>query len=218
ESLPAAYAGGTRMLLISIGGSPEDPAPAAHKRAIDAAKAAGVRLIAYTSYVGIPGGDTAGRAADHLETEEVLKASGVAWTMLRNSIYMDRLVGEAAQMIAAGRAIVPRNEHKIGYITRADRGAAAAAVLSTAGHENTAYEITGPELVGVRETAAAASAVTGRPIEVLDETPENPTRPGFGRPAMTLVTDHFERLTGRAPTSVRALFEANRAALLGGSA
>src|SRR5690606_26931690 len=158
ESLPAAYAGGTRMLLISIGGSPEDPAPAAHKRAIDAAKAAGVRLIAYTSYVGIPGGDTAGRAADHLETEEVLKASGVAWTMLRNSIYMDRLVGEAAQMIAAGRAIVPRNEHKIGYITRADCGAAAAAVLSTPGHENTAYEITGPELVGVRETAAAASA------------------------------------------------------------
>ena len=215
ESLPAAYAGGSRMLLISIGGSPDDPAAAAHKRAIDAAKAAGVRHIAYTSYVGIPGGDTAGRAADHLETEQILMASGVAWTMLRNSIYMDQLVGQAATMIADGRAVVPENEHRIGYVTRADCAAAAAAVLSTPGHENKSYEITGPELLGVRETAMAATAVTGRPIEVLEAGPDTPARPGFGRPAMTLVTSHFEDLTGRAPTSVRALFEANEATLLG---
>ena len=49
ESLPAAYAGGTRMLLISVGGSGEVTAAALLKRAIDAAKAAGVKHIAYTS-------------------------------------------------------------------------------------------------------------------------------------------------------------------------
>lgn len=217
ESLPAAYAGGARLLLISIGGSADDPAPAAHKRAIDAAKAAGVKHIAYTSYVGIPGGDTTGRAADHFETERMLMESGVAWTMLRNSIYMDGLIGQAARMVADGRAVVPENEHRIGYVTRADCAAAAAAVLSTPGHENKAYEITGPELLGVRETAAAASAVTGRAIEVLAAGPDTPARPGFGRPAMTLVTAHFEALTGKAPTTVLALFEASKDALLGRS-
>ena len=71
ESLPAAYAGGTRMLLISVGGSGEVTAAALLKRAIDAAKGAGVKHIAYTSYVGLTRGDVTGRAADHLETENL---------------------------------------------------------------------------------------------------------------------------------------------------
>ena len=134
ESLPAAYAGGTRMLLISVGGSGEVTAAALLKRAIDAAKAAGVKHIAYTSYVGITRGDTAGRAADHQATDEdALKASGVAWTMLRNSIYMHGLIGQAARMVADGRAAIPPNESTIGYVTREDCARAAAAVLSRPG-------------------------------------------------------------------------------------
>ena len=144
ESLPAAYAGGTRMLLISVGGSGEVTAAALLKRAIDAAKAAGVKHVAYTSYVGITRGDVAGRAADHQATEDALKASGLAWTMLRNSIYMHGLINQAARMVADGRAVIPPNESTIGYVTREDCAAAAAAVLSTPGHENKAYDITGP--------------------------------------------------------------------------
>jgi NAD(P)H dehydrogenase (quinone) len=212
ESLPAAYAGGSRMLLISVGGSAETPAAVMLKRGIDAAKAAGVKHIAYTSYVGISRGDTAGRAADHQQAEDALKASGVAWTMLRNSIYMDGLLGQAARMVADGRAVIPPNESPIGYITRADCAAAAAAVLTTPGHENKAYDITGPDLLGVRETAAAATAVTGKPIEVVRGGAD--ARPGFGRPAMAFTTDHFEQLTGKAPTNVHAFFEANETALL----
>lgn len=216
ESLPAAYAGGKRMLLISVGGTPTEPAATLLGRAIDAAKAAGVEHIAYTSYVGLTRGDTAGRAADHLEAENRLKASGVAWTMLRNSIYMDGLVRQAAQMVDDGRAVIPPDESPIGYVTRADCAAAAAAVLATPGHAGNAYDITGPELLGVREIAAAAAAVTGKPIEVVQGGPD--TRPGFGRPAMAFTTTHFEELTGRAPTGVRALFEQSRNALLGGAA
>jgi NAD(P)H dehydrogenase (quinone) len=212
ESLPAAYAGGTRMLLISVGGSGDVSASTLLKRAIDAAKAAGVKHIAYTSYVGITRGDIAGRAADHKETEDLLRASGMAWTMLRNSIYMDGLIGQAARMVADGKAVIPPNEFTIGYIARADCAAAAAAVLSTPGHENKAYDITGPALLGVRETAAAATAVTGRPIAVTQGGAD--VRPGFGREAMNFTTSHFQDLTGRAPTTVRALFEANKAALL----
>ena len=212
ESLPAAYAGGTRMLLISVGGSGEVTAADLLKRAIDAAKAAGVKHIAYTSYVGITRGDTAGRAADHQATEEALKASGLKWTMLRNSIYMHGLIGQAQRMVADGRAVIPPNESTIGYVTREDCARAAAAVLSTPGHENKAYDITGPELLGVRETAAVASAVTGKPIEVVQGGAD--VRPGFGRPAMSFTTSHFKDLTGREPTSLRQLFEASKAALL----
>lgn len=212
ESLPAAYAGGTHMLLISIGGRPSEPRPLLHKRAIDAAKAAGVKHIAYTSYVGITRGDTAGLATDHQETENILMASGVDWTMLRNSIYMDGLVRQAAAFVADGRAVIPPNESPIGYVTRADCAAAAAAVLAAPGHENKVYDVTGPELVGVREIAAAAAAVTGKPIEVVQGGAD--TAAGFGRPAMSFTTTHVEDLTGRPPTSVRALFEAEKEALL----
>ena len=212
ESLPAAYAGGTRMLLISVGGSGEVTAAALLKRAIDAAKAAGVKHIAYTSYVGITRGDVAGRAADHQETETLLRASGLAWTMLRNSIYMEGLIGQGARMVADGRAVIPPNEWKIGYISRADCAAAAAAVLSTPGHENKAYDITGPALLGVTETAATATAVTGKPIAVTQGGAD--VRPGFGREAMSFTTSHFQDLPGRAPTSVRTLFERNQDALL----
>jgi uncharacterized protein YbjT (DUF2867 family) len=139
-------------------------------------------------------------------------ASGVTWTMLRNSIYMDGLLRQGAQMVADGKATIPPNESPIGYITRADCAAAAAAVLTTPGHENKAYDVTGPELLGVREVAAAAAAVTGRKIDVVQG--DASTRPGFGRPAMAFVTTHFRELTGREPTSVRAFFTANKDKLL----
>lgn len=212
ESLAAAYAGGTRMLLISVGAIGGVTAPELLKRAIDAAKAAGVERIAYTSYVGITRGDLTGRAADHAATEAALRASGLQWTMLRNSIYMHGLIAQAQRMVADGRAVVPPSESPIGYITREDCARAAAAVLTTAGHEGKVYDLTGSELLGVRQIAAAASAVTGKRIDVVQGGSE--TRPGFGRPQMAFTTMHFEQLTGRRPTTVRELFAANKATLL----
>ncbi len=214
EALPTAYAGGTRMLLISIGGG-AGPRPQAHKHAIDAAVKAGVKQIAYTSYVAISKGDTTGLASDHFQTEELLRKSGVAWTFLRNSIYADGLIPQAAQMVAAGRVSVPATVNRIGYVTRDDCAAAAAAVLSTPGHENKVYDITGPELIGPREIAAAASAVTGRTIQVVRADPNAPFVRTFGGPALEVTSTAVADLTGRPPTSVRALFAANRDKLLG---
>ena len=215
ESLAAAYAGGTRMLLISIGGG-AGPRPEAHKRAIDAAVAAGVKQIAYTSYVAISKGDTSGLGSDHYQTEEILKKSGVAWTFLRNSIYADVLIPQAAKMVADGKATAPATENRIGYVTREDCAAAAAAVLSTPGHDNKAYDITGPELIGVREVAAAASAVTGKTIDVVPPDPNAKAPPrGFGGPALEVTSTAVADLTGRPATSVRALFAANKDKLLG---
>jgi NAD(P)H dehydrogenase (quinone) len=211
ESLPAAYAGGKRMLLVSIGGGglPE-PRPALHKRAIDAAIAAGVEQIAYTSWAAISQGDTAGISADHVATEQILMESGVAWTMLRNSVYMDGVSDQAREMVESGRAVVPANDIGMGYVTRADCAAAAAAVLTTPGHENKVYDITGPEVVGAREIAAAAAAVSGEDIEIVEG---GAGRGGLGLAALGFVSDDFETLTGRRPTSVRELLAANRESL-----
>ena len=214
ESLPAAFAGGTKMLLISIGFG-GGPRPEAHKHAIDAAVAAGVKQIAYTSFVAISGGDHSGIGADHYATEQILRKSGVHWTFLRNSIYQDVLVGQAAKMVAEGRAVVPANEVKLGYVAREDCASAAAAVLSTPGHDDQAYDITGSELIGQREIAAAASAVTGRTITVSAADPNAPPGRAFAGPAATRVSSAVKDLTGNAPITLKQLFEAHRNALLG---
>jgi len=207
ESLPAAYAGGTRMLLISIGRT-RLPRPEAHANAIRAAVAAGVRHIAYTSWIGISHGETGGLAPDHAETERILRESGAQWTMLRNSIYMNGVVADAARMLEAARVEVPENAARIAYVTREDCAAAAAAVLATPGHENRVYDVTGPEAVGPREIAAAASAVTSVPIEVVG-TPAGPPSP-FEGPGIGAVSRDFETLTGRRATSVREFLDAHR--------
>jgi NAD(P)H dehydrogenase (quinone) len=215
ESLPAAFAGGTKMLLISIGFG-GGPRPEAHKRAIDAAVAAGVKQIAYTSFVAISHGDTTGLASDHFQTEEILKKSGVAWTMLRNSIYSNGLVQQGAKMLADGKVTVSATDNRIGYVTREDCAAAAAAVLTSPGHENKVYDITGPELVGPREIAEAASAVAGKLIESIAADPAKPdARRSFGGPSIAVVSEDVAKLTGRPATSVRALFAAHSAELLG---
>src|SRR5690606_19936074 len=166
ESLAAAYAGGTRMLLISIGGGGlAEPRPVLHERAIDAAVAAGVEQIAYTSWAAISQGDTGGISSDHVATEQILMESGVAWTILRNSVYMDGVPEQARQMIDSGRAVVPSNDVGMSYVTRADCAAAAAAVLTTPGHENEIYDITGPEVVTARVIAEAAASVSGKRID-----------------------------------------------------
>jgi len=204
ESLPAAYEGGTRMLLISIGGGAlPEPRPVLHKRAIDAAIAAGVKHIVYTSWAGISQGDEGGISADHVATERMLMESDVAWTILRNSVYMDGVPQQARQMIEAGRAAVPANDVGMSYITRADCAAAAAAALATPGHENKIYDITGPEVVTTRAIAEAAAAVSGKRIEIV----EGNAGGGFAVPSLAFTSPDFERLTGRPATSVREFLE-----------
>ena len=102
-------------------------------------------------------------------------------------------------MLADGRATVSATDGRIGYVTREDCAAAAAAVLSSAGHENRAYDITGPNLVGPREIAAAASAVAGKPIESIAADPNAPAaRRGFGGPSFAVVSEDVAKLTSPA--------------------
>jgi NAD(P)H dehydrogenase (quinone) len=231
ESLAAAYAGGTKMLLISVNGG-GGQRPELHKAAIDAAVAAGVKLIAYTSYVNADVYLDSTIATDHRRTEQYLKESGVAWTLLRNQIYADGLVDQAVQIIREGKLVTFTPDARVAYVTREDCAAAAAAVLATPGHENRAYNITGPDGVGPRELVALASEVSGKRVDlvVMDEAayakslsdsgmPESAIRgtmtfakeldSPYLREPSTAVAD----LTGRPATSVRKLLTADRGRL-----
>jgi NAD(P)H dehydrogenase (quinone) len=166
ESLDDAYRGGTRMLLISINGGGGDR-PQLHKVAIDAAVRAGVKHIAYTSYVNADLNETSAIAIDHRRTERILEDSGVAWTMLRNQIYANGLVDQAVQIVRDGGLVTHTPDARVAYVTREDCAAAAAAVLATPGHENKAYNITGPDAIGPRELVALASEISGKRVELM---------------------------------------------------
>ena len=232
ESLAAAYKGGTLMLLISVNGG-GDRRPELHKAAIDAAVAAGVKQIAYTSYVNADRFTDSIIAGDHLRTEKYLQDSGVAWTLLRNQIYADGLPDQAEKIVRDGRLVTSTPDARVAYVTRKDCAAAAAAVLTTPGHENKAYNITGPEAIGPRELVALASEISGKRVElvVLDEaayrkyllesgTPETAINGALSfaaelnspyvREPSTAVKD----LTGRPATSVRALLLADKKKLV----
>ena len=86
-------------------------------------------------------------------------------------------------------------------------------MLITPGTENKAYDITGPELIGVREIAAAASAVTGKPIEVVQGT-EQPRGFRVSGDFFSVTSNAVTDLTGRPAASIRDLLQSNKDKLL----
>ncbi len=208
-SLPAAFAGGNRILVISTSGGGDRVAQ--HTNAFVAAKKAGVRQALYTSYVNAD--DPTPLSRDHKLTEEALKQSGLQYTILRNEIYADRMVEEGARAIAAGELASSSPDRHGAPFVRKDGAAAAAAILTTAGHENLTYDITGPELVSDRDFAAILTEITGKPVKVI----VRPVNPAFGSPKEGHVSGVIEQLTGKKPTSVRELLTANKDKLLSGA-
>ena len=166
-SLNSAMAGGETMLLISTTMVGERPRQ--HGNAIDAAVAAGVRHIVYTSVTD--GGNPDHPAVeqhDHYATEQHLKASGAAWTILRNSQYSEAIAtAMAIPALAAGSKPDNCGEGEIAFVSRDDCVATAVAVLTQPGHENKAYDVTGPELLSIPEAMAMISEIAGKPIEVI---------------------------------------------------
>ena len=167
DSLGAAMAGGETMLLISTTMVGERPRQ--HGNAIDAAVAAGVRHIVYTSVTD--GGNPDHPAVeqhDHYATEQHLKASGAAWTILRNSQYSEAIAtAMAIPALAAGSKPDNCGDGQIAFVSRDDCVATAVAVLTQPGHENKTYDVTGPELLSIPEAMAMIAEMAGKPIEVI---------------------------------------------------
>ncbi|MFF5436799.1 SDR family oxidoreductase [Streptomyces achromogenes] len=225
ETLDGLFAAGDKVLLIS-GSEVGKDRVAQHTAVIDAAKAAGVGLLAYTS---APGTLTAALADDHRATEKVLLASGLPYTLLRNGWYHENYTEHLAPVLEHGAVVQAAGDGRVSSAARADYAAAAVAVLTGEGHENATYELGGDEAWSFAEYAAELSRQTGReiayqPVSVADLTG---ILTGAGLPApvaailagvdasiaegeLVVSSGDLSRLTGRPTTP---LAEAVRAAL-----
>ena len=160
ETLAAALDGVDVLALISS--SEFEDRAGQHRNVIDAAKAAGVKRIVYTSIVKC---DTSPLiiAADHKATEAALAESGLTTTILRNGWYTENWTAGLPGAVEAGSLIGSAGDARVSPATRQDYAEALAAVLAGNDHDNKVYEL-GGEVFTMPQMAAAVSEVTGKDI------------------------------------------------------
>ncbi|MGC5165516.1 SDR family oxidoreductase [Luteimicrobium sp. DT211] len=160
-SLETAFAGADVLLFVS--GSEVGQRVAQHTAVVDAAVAAGVGRVVYTS---APHADTSGLVVnpEHKATEEALRASGLTWTFLRNNWYTENYAGTLAQARQTGEVVTSTGDGRVASASRADYAAGAVAVVLGEGHENTVYELSGDVAWTFDDFAVAAAEVLGAPV------------------------------------------------------
>jgi NAD(P)H dehydrogenase (quinone) len=223
-ALTEALGGCETLFLVSAHESEERVVEHAH--AIRAAVDAGVQRIVYTSFLGADPDASFTFAQDHYATEQLIRESGVAWTFLRDSQYLDYLpllVGEDG--VIRG----PAQEGRCAWVARDDVADAAAAVLADPGaHDGKVYDLTGPEAHALAWAAEVLSSFTGREITFKNETVQGAYESRFhldrpdweidgwvtsyvaiGTGEMDVVSDAIPTLTGHAAQDLPGWLEAN---------
>lgn len=234
-SLAKAFKGADRVLVIStnelaIQGKRREQQLAA----IAAAKQAGVAHLLYTSLPNPEPGSPILFAPDHYDTEQAIKATGIPYTILRNSWYDENLFMSLPQTLASGHWYTSAGDGRISYCARDDMAAAIAGALASDAKDSTIYTLTGPKAYTVAEVAALVTEVTGKPIEVIqlsdDALTEGMKAAGLPEPialllvsfdaatrvgGLGMVTDSVEKLSGRKSVSLKQFLETNKAKLAG---
>ncbi|MER8100093.1 SDR family oxidoreductase [Kitasatospora sp. NPDC094016] len=165
-TLAGAFAAGDRVLLIS--GSEVGRRIPQHRAVVDAARAAGVALFAYTS---APGAATFRLADEHKATEELIRESGLPSVLLRNGWYTENYLGDAAGTVARGVVLGSAGDGRVATAPRKDYADAAVAVLLGEGHEGRVYELSGDAAWSLAELAAELALVSGQPVAHQDVAP-----------------------------------------------
>jgi NAD(P)H dehydrogenase (quinone) len=234
ETLADAFAGAARMLLIST--TPEAPYPPGkrlgqHKRAIDAAVAAGVAHILYTSAPNPEPGTPCFWKADHYGTELALLETGRDWTILRNWEYPDWHLAQIwAPALEAGTLFAATGDGRCAYVTRKDCARAAAGALVSPNSAGRRFDVTGAYALAIGEVMALLGRVRGRSVRVVQVSEDEyrtqlaargenphliPVHAAFAlavkQGRFDRVTDAVEELTGRAPRTLHEFFVANHA-------
>ena len=150
-----------KLLLISS--SEVGQRATQHQNVINAAKAAGVTFIAYTSLLHADNSPL-GLHVEHVATEKALAASGIPYALLRNGWYIENYLASAPPALEHGVFIGAAGEGKIASATRADYAAAAAKVVSEEGHAGKVYELAGDSAWTLSELAAELSKQSGKPV------------------------------------------------------
>jgi uncharacterized protein YbjT (DUF2867 family) len=221
DALRDAFEGTDAVFLVSAAEHPERVRQ--HLTAVDAVAAAGVERVVYTSYLGAAADSVFTLGRHHWATEERLRERDLAYTALRDSLYLDFIpffVGP--DDVIRG----PAGDGRLAPVARDDVADVAVAVLLGDGHERATYDITGGQLASLAEWAAELSELIGRPVRFHNETLEEArqSRAVFGAPdwevegwvtsysavaagEMAVVSDSVERLAGHPPTTLRELVE-----------
>jgi uncharacterized protein YbjT (DUF2867 family) len=218
-----ALEGVDTVLMVSASESPDRVDR--HRTFVDAAVAAGVWHLVYTSFVGAAPDAVFTLARDHWATEEYVRASGLQFTFLRDCLYADFL----PFMISADGVIRgPARDGRVAVVAQDDVADVAVAVLrSPPAHVRCTYELTGPEALNFAEIAAVITAVTGRPVSYYDEALDEAyaSRAGYGAPdwqleawvstytsvaagEMATVSPAVELVTGHPATSLAQVLAA----------
>ncbi len=220
DAATAALRGVETLFMVS--GAEARDRVGQHRTFIDAAAAAGVTHVVYLSFLGAAPDATFTLARDHHATEEHIRARGLDWTFLRDSLYLDdlvRFIGEDG--VVRG----PAGEGRVAGVAIADVAAVASAVLrDPASHRGEVLRLTGPGALTLGELAATVSRVTGRDVRYVDETIDEAyaSRAHYGVPDWQLdawvstytaiasgelatVTDDVRRVTGHEPLSLEDL-------------
>lgn len=154
DTLVPALEGTDKLLLIS--GNDPGRSLAQHTAVIDAAQKTGVSLLAFTS-VMLP-------SAPPRAAEPVVQASGLPFTLLRNTLYTEHYDSAVRQASQTGVLVGSAGDGRNATASHADLAAAAVAVLTGAGHENKIYELTGDVAWSFPELAAEISTASGRQV------------------------------------------------------
>jgi uncharacterized protein YbjT (DUF2867 family) len=226
----ASYADGpavTRALggadtVFMVSGAEHPDRVGQHFTFVDAAVAAGVRHLVYTSFYGAAPDATFTLARDHWATEEYIRASGLPHTFLRDNLYLDFM-----PLLAGDDGVIrgPAGDGRVAAVAQDDIADVAVAVLrDPAGHAGVTYDLTGPRALTLAEAASVLSAKTGRSIRYEPETVEQAyaSRAGYGAPNWQVdawvstytaigsgelagVSDAVEKVAGHPPTSLEDL-------------
>lgn len=192
---------------------------------VKAAKEAGVKHILYTSFERHNETETSPLvfiADAHLKTENWIKESGMAYTILKHNLYMDILpmfIGD--KVLETGTIFLPAGEGKTAFTLRQDMAEVSAVILTTDGHENKVYDISTDAAVSFSEIAAAISKISGKEIRYISPAPEEFVKAltdagvpeqfvgmtadfaeGIKQQEFNKTSDIIERLTGRKPFTV----------------
>jgi NAD(P)H dehydrogenase (quinone) len=179
EGLRRAFDGTRTLLMVSASEAPDRRR--LHANVVDAAVAAGVERVVYTSFFGAARDCTFTFGRDHWHAEEHIRASGLAYTFLRDNLYIDFL----PLMAGPDRVIRgPGGDGRVAAVARDDIADVAVAALLGDGHEGRGYDMTGPEALTLAEAAEELSRAAGRPVRYQAETLEEAyaSRASYGAP------------------------------------
>ncbi|WP_031529492.1 SDR family oxidoreductase [Dyadobacter crusticola] len=219
-ALVQAFQGVDKVLLVSAVAFTDRAQQ--HRNVIDAAKKAGVKHLFYTSIQRSSDFVMVEVTESDLATEAHLKASGLTYTILKNGFYFEGLAYMVGNEVPGAEIISPAGEGKIAFVKRDELAAATAALLTSEGHENQEYTLSGSEAYSFHDVARELSALAGRPIvyRSTELAPYIAQQVAAGLPefvanfiaqwcaaakdGMLAGTDNtVERMLGRKPTSLR---------------